>query len=70
MTEIVECHAGYAYAERPRSFLWGDKRLSVIEIIERKRTPEGRYFRVIADDNLAFVLIYDEADDAWQVHEA
>jgi hypothetical protein len=70
MTELVECHAGYTYAERPTALLWGEKRLSVIEIIEWKRTPEGRYFRVKTEDDLAFVLIYDEACDVWHVHEA
>ena len=70
MTELVECHAGYTYAERPTALLWGDKRLAVIEIIERKRTPEGRYFRVRTEDQLAFVLIYDEACDLWMIHEA
>jgi hypothetical protein len=70
MTELVECHAGYTYAERPTALLWGEKRLSVIEIIEWKRTPEGRYFRVKTEDDLAFVLIYDEACDVWHVREA
>lgn len=70
MTELVECHAGYTYAERPTALLWGDKRLSVIEIIECRHTPEGRYFRVRTEDDLAFVLLYNEFYDAWQVREA
>ena len=70
MTEFVECHAGYTYAERPTALLWGGKRLSVIEIIECRHTPEGRYFHVRTEDNLAFVLLYDKFYDAWQVREA
>jgi hypothetical protein len=70
MTELVECHAGYTYAERPTAVLWGDKRLSVIELIERRNIPDGRYFLVRTEDDLAFILIYNEFDDAWQVREA
>lgn len=70
MTELVECHAGYTYAERPTAVLWGDRRLSVIEIIESRKTPEGRYFRVSTEDDHAFILIYNEFYDAWQVREA
>ena len=70
MTELVECHAGYTYAERPTALLWGDKRLSVIEIMERSHTPNGRYFRVRTEDDLAFILVYNEFYDAWQVREA
>ena len=70
MTELVECHAGYTYAERPTAVLWGDKRLSVLELIERRNTPDGRYFLVRTEDDLAFILIYNEFDDAWQVREA
>ena len=70
MTELVECHAGYTYAERPTALYWGGKRLSVVEIIEGQRTPTGRYFRVSTEDDLAFELIYDEDCDIWQVHQA
>ena len=69
MTELVECHAGYTYAERPTALYWGGKRLLVVEIIERQRTPTGRYFRVNTEDDLVFELIYDEVCDIWQVHE-
>jgi hypothetical protein len=70
MTEWVECHAGYTYPERPTAVLWGDKLLSVIEIMERRKTPDGRYFLVRTEDDLALILIYNEFDDAWQVREA
>ena len=70
MTEFVECHAGYTYAERPTALLWGDKRLSVIEIMEWRHTPDGRYFQVRTEDDLAFILIYNEFFDTWQVREA
>ncbi len=70
MTELVECHAGYTYAERPTALLWGDKRLSVIEIMEWRHTPDGKYFQVRTEDDLAFILIYNEFYDTWQVREA
>jgi len=70
MTELVECHAGYTYAERPTALLWGDKRLSVIEIMEWRHTPDGKYFQVRTEDDLALILIYNEFFDTWQVREA
>ena len=70
MTELVECHAGYTYAERPTALLWRDKRLSVIEIMEWRHTPDGKYFQVRTEDDLAFILIYNEFFDTWQVREA
>ena len=69
MAELVECHAGYTYAERPTAVLWGDQRLTVIEIIERRRTPAGRFFRVRTQNDQAFDLFYDELSYEWQVHE-
>ena len=68
-SELVECHAGYTYAERPTALLWDDKRLEVIDIIESKRTPEGRFFRVRTEENKAFTLSYDELSDEWSVNQ-
>ena len=70
MTELVECHAGYTYAERPTALLRGDTRLSVIEIMEWRHTPDGKYFQVRTEDDLAFILIYNKFYDTWQVREA
>lgn len=70
MIDLVECHAGYTYAERPTVLLWEDKRLEVIEIIERKRTPAGRYFLVRTEDDQAFELLYNEFKDEWSVNLA
>jgi hypothetical protein len=46
MDELVECHSGSEYAERPTSLYWQGERLEVSEVINRWRTPDGIVFRV------------------------
>jgi hypothetical protein len=63
----VECYAGARYPERPRAFIYQEKRLEVAEIEGRERTPRGLRFRVRVSDGRRFSLSYDEVDDAWEV---
>jgi hypothetical protein len=75
MTEIVECHSGSAYAERPMAFTWQGQRLIITEILSRGHTPQGKWFRVrTADDQLfelSLVEVADEhlAENIWQIHQ-
>lgn len=69
MTEKVECHSGYEYAERPTAVWWQGQRLEVEEVEERWRIPGGKCFRVRTAEGLVFYLIYVEMDDEWQVHQ-
>jgi hypothetical protein len=69
MPELVECHAGYTYPERPTAVLWAGQQLVVSEIIERRRTPAGLFFRVRTRNHKTFDLTYDEFSDEWEVHE-
>ena len=46
-SELVECHSGYTYGERPIALLWQGVRL-VIQVIEaRWRIPGGTCFRLV-----------------------
>jgi hypothetical protein len=67
---LVECHSGYAYAERPVALRWESQRVE-IELVEAEwRVPGGKRFRVRASDGRTFELFYDELSDAWQVNSA
>lgn len=68
--ELVECHSGFEYAERPVALHWEGHRLKVIKIEAQWRTENGKHFRVQASDEKTFVLIYDEMYDKWQVFPA
>jgi len=64
---IVECHSGYAYAERPAALRWESQRLEIIEILSEWRTPGGKCFRVKTEDGRTFELAYIELNDEWTI---
>lgn len=68
--ELVECHSGYAYAERPVAFLWEGNRLEIEAIEAQWRIPDGKRFRVRTQDGRIFELFYDELCDEWRVNPA
>jgi hypothetical protein len=65
--ELVECHSGFTYAERPIALRWEDMRLEVDEILARWRIPGGQCFRVRVHDGRVFELFYGELYDEWRV---
>jgi hypothetical protein len=67
VSDIVECHSGYEYADRPTAFYWQEQRWEVIEILARWRTPEGKHFRVNTQHNQIFEILYVDSEDAWQI---
>ncbi len=66
--ELVECHSGFTYAERPIALRWEDQRLEIEEIEDMWRIPGGRCFRVRVQDGRIFELFYGELYDKWRVH--
>jgi len=65
--ELVECHSGFAYAERPVALTWENQRLEIDEILAAWRTPGERRFRVRTRDRQMFELAYRESDDDWKI---
>ncbi len=65
--ELVECHSGYAYADRPIAFQWEGDRLEIDEIEARWRIPGGLRFRVRVRDGRVFELFYGELYDEWRI---
>lgn len=65
--DVVECHSGFTYAEKPVALTWEGRRLEVDSIRAEWRTPAERRFRVRTDDLRLFDLVYREADDSWQI---
>ncbi len=70
MTETVECHSGYAYAERPLALTWQGQRLAIASILEQVRVPAGKRFRVRTQDGQEFELVYHEVTDEWRIHQS
>jgi hypothetical protein len=63
----VECHSGYAYAERPTILYWEGQRLEIESIQAQWRIPGGRRFRVKTTDQREFELFYGELYDEWRI---
>jgi putative sterol carrier protein len=67
MNEIVECHSGFTYADRPVGLTWEGHRLEIVQILAEWRTPEKNHFRVRTNDSREFELAYSHATDEWQI---
>lgn len=67
MPELVECHSGYEYAERPIALTWEGVRRVVAEVEAEWRIPGGKKFRVRTEGGEVFELEYVEGEDEWHV---
>ena len=63
----VECHAGYRGEETPRAFTIGDRRVSVIDLLDAWLAPEHRYFKVRGDDGDVYILRHDVRTSTWDL---
>jgi hypothetical protein len=66
--ELVECHSGYTYGERPVALHWEGARLEIEAVEDSWRVPGGRRFRVRVQDGRVFELFYGELYDEWRIH--
>jgi hypothetical protein len=67
MHEIVECHSGFTYADRPLALTWEGQRLEITNILAEWRTPEEHHFRVCTTNRREFELAYCPVTDEWQI---
>ena len=67
--DLVECHSGYEYAERPVALHWQGQRLEIESVEAEWRIPGGRCFRVRCADDRKFELFYGELYDEWRINE-
>ncbi len=63
----MHCYAGHRGEEEPRAFDLGERRLEVIEIVDRWLAPDHRYFKVHADDGNVYILRHDELAGEWDM---
>jgi len=69
MKSPVEFHSSYAYAQRPTIIIWEGERVKVEIVLSEWRSPEGKNFRIKAENGRIFDLIYDMVVENWQVQE-
>ena len=63
----VECYAGYRGEDEPVALYLGERRLEVMEVVDRWLAPTHRYFKVRVRDGRQFVLRHDEAIHVWEL---
>jgi hypothetical protein len=63
----VECHAGHRGEETPCAFHLGQRRITVLDVLDRWLAPDHRYFKVTGDDGGIYILRHDTADDRWEL---
>ena len=63
----IECYAGYRGEEEPCVFWLGERRLEVVELVDRWYDPDYRYYRCRADDGDCYVLRHDELSGEWDL---
>ena len=67
MRIAVECHAGYRGEEDPRTLVLGDRRIAVIDVIDRWHGPDHRYFKVLGDDGARYIVRLDHETGTWEL---
>jgi hypothetical protein len=68
----VECYAGYRADETPRALRFGDRRVAVVDVIDRWLAPDYSYFKLRGDDGAVYIVRHDHEGDRWEltVYEA
>jgi hypothetical protein len=69
MGELVECHSGFTYADRPVALTWEGQRLEIARIQAEWRTPASKHFRVHTTDGREFKLAYNQTTAEWQIEQ-
>ena len=63
----VECYAGHRGEETPRALIIGDRRVEVIEVLDRWLAPDHRYFKVKGDDGDVYIVRQEATSGAWEL---
>ncbi|WP_199177434.1 hypothetical protein [Geothermobacter hydrogeniphilus] len=63
----VDCYAGYRGEETPRRFFLGERRIEVVEILDRWLAPDHRYFKVRGDDGDLYILRHASDSGHWDL---
>ena len=63
----VECYAGYRGEETPRRFFLGERRVEVVDVVDRWLAPDHRYFKLRGDDGGVYILRHDVESGLWDM---
>jgi hypothetical protein len=63
----VVAYSGYKANERPLHFLMDDRKLEVVNLIDRWYGEEHDYFKILANDGKVYLLQWQRGPDLWFV---
>ena len=63
----VACYSGYRVEESPVRFYLGERKIEIVEIIDRWIAPDHRYFKVRGDDKATYIIRHDSKADMWEM---
>ena len=63
----VSCHSGRRGEETPRSFVLGERTITVTEVLDQWHGPDHRWFKVLGSDGTGYVLRRDDRTDSWEL---
>jgi hypothetical protein len=63
----VECYAGYRSDETPRAFFIGDRRIEVVEVLDRWLDPDHRSFKIRGENGNLYILRHDVPGEKWDL---
>ncbi len=63
----VECYAGHRGDETPRRLFLGERKVEVVEVLDRWLDPSHRYFKLRGDDGAIYLLRHDSATEEWEL---
>ncbi|MBN2033953.1 MAG: hypothetical protein JW836_11805 [Deltaproteobacteria bacterium] len=61
----VAAYSGYKSNERPLYFIFNDRKLDVIDIIDRWYGVQHDYYKLLADDCKIYLLKWHRMHDLW-----
>ena len=63
----VECYAGHRGEDTPRVVMIGERRVEVVEVLDRWLAPEHRYFKLLGNDGDRYIVRHDPASERWEL---
>jgi hypothetical protein len=63
----VECYAGHRGEETPRALVIGDRRVEIVEVLDRWLAPDHRYFKLKGDDGDTYIVRHAPATGEWEL---
>ena len=63
----VECSPDQLGEDTPRQLRFDDRRVEVIDIIDRWLAPDHRYFKLKGRDAATYILHHDVASGTWEL---